>query len=129
MFQFKPKIAGESGRSMIEMLGVLAVIGVLSIGGIYGYRIAIAKYKANEAAQLVSMAAMEMEVAATTHSQATKKPDLPEDAPVSVSVVDHSGKNNVAIKVDFGDDVRACKQFLQMYQNSSDFAVSSKCEN
>ena len=27
----------ESGRSMVEMLGVLAVIGVLSIGGIAGY--------------------------------------------------------------------------------------------
>ena len=27
----------ESGRSMVEMLGVLAIIGVLSIGGIAGY--------------------------------------------------------------------------------------------
>ena len=26
----------ESGRSMIEMLGVLAIIGVLSVGGIQG---------------------------------------------------------------------------------------------
>ena len=26
----------ESGRSMVEMLGVLAIIGVLSIGGIAG---------------------------------------------------------------------------------------------
>ena len=29
----------ESGRSMIEMLGVLAIIGVLSVGGIAGYSI------------------------------------------------------------------------------------------
>ena len=28
----------ESGRSMVEMLGVLAIIGVLSIGGIAGYK-------------------------------------------------------------------------------------------
>lgn len=27
----------EKGRSMIEMLGVLAIIGVLSVGGIAGY--------------------------------------------------------------------------------------------
>ena len=27
----------DSGRSMIEMLGVLAIIGVLSVGGIAGY--------------------------------------------------------------------------------------------
>ena len=31
----------ESGRSMVEMLGVLAIIGVLSVGGIAGYRMAM----------------------------------------------------------------------------------------
>ena len=29
----------ESGRSMVEMLGVLAIIGVFSVGGIAGYTI------------------------------------------------------------------------------------------
>ena len=38
----------ESGRSMVEMLGTLAIIGVLSIGGIVGYNYAINKYRANE---------------------------------------------------------------------------------
>lgn len=38
----------ESGRSMIEMLGVLAIIGVLSIGGIAGYSKAMAKHKINK---------------------------------------------------------------------------------
>ena len=38
----------ELGRSMIEMLGVLAIIGVLSIGAIQGYRYAFNKYNANE---------------------------------------------------------------------------------
>ena len=33
---FKKEI-NQSGRSMIEMLGVLAIIGVLSVGGIAGY--------------------------------------------------------------------------------------------
>ncbi|MBQ8671083.1 MAG: prepilin-type N-terminal cleavage/methylation domain-containing protein [Alphaproteobacteria bacterium] len=33
----------ESGRSMIEMLGVLAIIGVLSVGGIAGYSKAMQK--------------------------------------------------------------------------------------
>ena len=35
----------ESGRSMVEMLGVLAIIGVLSVGGIAGYSQAMAKFK------------------------------------------------------------------------------------
>ena len=47
----------ENGRSMIEMLGVLAIIGVLSVGGIYGYTVAMRKYKANEIAQTLSMLA------------------------------------------------------------------------
>lgn len=37
----------ESGRSMVEMLGVLAIIGVLSIGGIAGYSMAMNRYRAN----------------------------------------------------------------------------------
>ena len=37
-----------SGRSMIEMLGVLAIIGVLSIGGLAGYSKAMEKFKINK---------------------------------------------------------------------------------
>ncbi|MBQ9089545.1 MAG: hypothetical protein IJY58_00640, partial [Alphaproteobacteria bacterium] len=44
---FKQKTA-ETGRSMVEILGVLAIIGVLSIGGIYGYSFAMDKYRAND---------------------------------------------------------------------------------
>ena len=40
--------SAEYGRSMVEMLGVLAVIGVLSVGGIMGYRYAMDKYRAND---------------------------------------------------------------------------------
>ncbi len=36
-----------SGRSMVEMLGVLAIIGVLSIGALNGFRYAMDKQKAN----------------------------------------------------------------------------------
>lgn len=37
----------ERGRSMIEMLGVLAIIGVLTVGGVAGYTKAINKYRIN----------------------------------------------------------------------------------
>ena len=37
----------QFGRSMIEMLGVLAIVGVLVIGGVWGYRKAVTKYLAN----------------------------------------------------------------------------------
>ena len=39
----------ESGRSMVEMLGVLAIVGVLSVGGIAGYSQAMSKFKVTKA--------------------------------------------------------------------------------
>ncbi len=36
------------GRSMVEMLGVLAIIGVLSVGAMSGYAKAMEKYKLNK---------------------------------------------------------------------------------
>ncbi len=41
----------ETGRSMIEMLGVLAIAGILSVGGIAGFSKAMAKYKAIKTAE------------------------------------------------------------------------------
>ncbi len=41
----------QSGRSMVEMLGVLAIIGVLSVGAIAGYSKAMMKYKLNKHAE------------------------------------------------------------------------------
>jgi len=41
-------IKNESGRSMVEMLGVLAIVGVLTVGAIAGYSTAVTNYKANE---------------------------------------------------------------------------------
>lgn len=45
----------ESGRSMIEMLGVLAIVGVLSVGGIAGYSKAMAKFKTNKVIDQINM--------------------------------------------------------------------------
>ncbi|MBQ8558266.1 MAG: hypothetical protein IJ440_05700 [Alphaproteobacteria bacterium] len=44
----------DSGRSMVEMLGVLAIIGVLSVGGIAGYTMAMNRYRANEVVDMAN---------------------------------------------------------------------------
>ncbi len=46
--------AVSSGRSMIEMLGVLAIIGVLSVGGIAGYSKAMEKIHVNKIVNMIS---------------------------------------------------------------------------
>lgn len=50
MFQKK----SEQGRSMVEILGVLAIIGVLSIGGIAGYTLSMRRHRANHIIDLAS---------------------------------------------------------------------------
>ncbi len=47
----------QSGRSMIEMLGVLAIIGVLSVGGIAGYSKAMTKYRVNKTIEQITLIA------------------------------------------------------------------------
>ena len=56
MRNFKIK-NNQSGRSMIEMLGVLAIIGVLSVGGIAGYSKAMQKYRINKTIEQITLIA------------------------------------------------------------------------
>ena len=50
----------ESGRSMTEMLGTLAIIGVLSIGGIAGYSYGMDKYRANQTMRDISLRTVDL---------------------------------------------------------------------
>ncbi|MBR3501348.1 MAG: hypothetical protein IKO06_00385 [Alphaproteobacteria bacterium] len=49
------EIKNQNGRSMIEMLGVLAIIGVLSVGGIAGYSKAMTKYRINKTIEQITL--------------------------------------------------------------------------
>ena len=56
----------QTGRSMLEMLGVLAIIGVLSVGAIMGFRQAMNRHKANVILNDVSLAFEELATHETT---------------------------------------------------------------
>ena len=60
------KKTDQSGRSMVEMLGVLAIIGVLSVGGISGYSKAMAKFKLTKAQDQITMLLMNIRTAYAT---------------------------------------------------------------
>ncbi len=49
----------QSGRSMIEMLGVLAIVGILSAGGIAGYSMAMQNHKTNALIEKVQLIAQQ----------------------------------------------------------------------
>ncbi len=65
----------ESGRSMVEMLGVLAIIGVLSVGGIAGYTTAMNKHRAN---QILNGASVRAIVISTQIQRGSAAPTLGE---------------------------------------------------
>ena len=48
----------QSGRSMVEMLGVLAIIGVLSVGGIAGYSLSMRRHRANQIVDVMAKYAL-----------------------------------------------------------------------
>lgn len=50
----------ETGRSMVEMIGVLAIVGVLSISGIAGYSYAMDRYRANETVRNISLRTVDL---------------------------------------------------------------------
>ena len=58
---------------MVEMLGVLAIIGVLSVGGIAGYSKAMAKYKTTQTLDQLTMLVANIR---TAFSSATSYEDL-----------------------------------------------------
>ncbi len=51
----------DKGRSMVEMLGVLAIIGVLSAGGLAGYSKAMFKHRMNETINITTRALQKIE--------------------------------------------------------------------
>ncbi len=66
--------SAEKGRSIVELLGVLTVIGVVSIAGITGYRNAMQKYAANQIVGEVNLVRSEMQMAMERDSKAINMP-------------------------------------------------------
>ncbi len=63
----------QSGRSMVEMMGVIALVGLLSIGGIYGYRQAHNAYRATALRDIVLQGKLAVETAKRGATENTLK--------------------------------------------------------
>ena len=66
------KKENNSGRSMVEMLAVLALAGIITIGGLAGFGTAIKKMKANDITEVIALAS----AYALTHNVTITKRDI-----------------------------------------------------
>ena len=79
MREKKKKTENQSGRSMIEMLGVLAIIGVLSVGGLAGYNMAMRRVRLNRFIEELQLtAADQAEKYALSSNYVGTAPDMKE---------------------------------------------------
>ena len=142
------KKKNESGRSMVEMLGVLAIIGVLSIGGIAGYTMSMRRHRANmilDAANKYALvvygachqAFMNGDIEDIMHCRPTHVPTLENsdighvaDAEIGYSSIGRSsttGDEFIMISVDFRDQAvcKAAKSMVKHEQNPGCTGASS----
>ena len=123
-------IKKESGRSMIEILGVLAIIGVLSVGGIYGYTIAMRRYKANEIAHVASMLytaahsanggdgdCIDLSTTSLTKNPAGVSIEMVADATVDGS------KTIIHLQINDSDEDAICKQIHNLLPQNAEYDI------
>ena len=115
----------ESGRSMVEMLGVLAIIGVLSIGGIMGYSYAMDKYRANQTINDIMLRSVDL----LNHVSNGRTPDLSEwqdeETLYPIDVERNNSLGQYAIVVE-NVPSRVCKMIGDSLKGQADIYVGSE---
>lgn len=111
------KTYNETGRSMVETLGVLAIIGVLSVGGIMGYSYGMDKYRANETVQGVFLRAVDLMTQTTQGKELSLAgwEDEKTRYPISLSEV---GNNKISLQVS-GMPTRVCQMVGDVMKNTA----------
>ncbi|MBR5130598.1 MAG: hypothetical protein IKV03_05180 [Alphaproteobacteria bacterium] len=76
MYSISPiNTSNEQGRSMVEIIGILVIVGVLSIGGIVGYNYGMDKYRSNQAINNISLRGVDI-IARTQNGEDITEDDL-----------------------------------------------------
>ena len=113
----------ESGRSMVEIIGMLAVAGVLSIGGIMGYKYAIDKSKANRIMKDVELAYVATSSANQKDGGLTEYTDALSGYPTFTErLIDEDFQTDIVLVKNVPESV--CDKILEMTE-SSDWVVSA----
>ena len=115
----------QSGRSMVEMLGVLAVIGVLSIGGILGYRHAVDKTTANRLMKDVETAYVSVNAGVNRKAGVLTKVDFKPSSGYPMwteLIVDEDFRSDIILAKNVSESV--CDMVLDMTENTQ-WVISS----
>ncbi len=91
----------QSGRSMIEMLGVLAIIAVLSIGGIVGYKLAMNYYQADQIANEINLMRNDLKVKYALGNEELLLGDPYDDTPADEDYTGHLSTQYDRYPVDY----------------------------
>ena len=121
----------QFGRSMIEMIGVLAVIGILSLGGMLAYSIAMTYYRANQTIHDVMLRGSNVPMMWETYNTANRPAeytfvDLGNTNPVSYAVETKSEPVGQAFlyRVVVSDVPEAvCKRIISMQPTDIDLIM------
>ena len=117
-------LSAESGRSMVEMLGVLAIIGVLSIGAVAGYKFALNKFRANEIINELNARALSVSAQMLSATTPYESDEVIEDGFGNTLAVGYSAESAVSSQnPDYfeitinGIPSEVCTQILRDYEN------------
>ena len=112
----------QCGRSMIEMLGVLAIIGVLSVGGIAGYSKAMMKFKINKTAQQITEIATNIQ---TLYAQQKNYNGLTNETAIQMGVIPDEivMLDNIEMKYYIRDALGGNVEILENWYDDKVFGV------
>ena len=110
----------EQGRSLTEMLGVLAVIGILSIGAVVGYKYAGDKITANRIYNDIKLAYMDIHTSHNVPYQWTQSAFRPDSGYTLFVRRDKSA--NDFVRVDMVDE-GVCSRLLELANDGKEMTL------
>lgn len=113
------KLNMEQGRSMVETLSILAIIGVLSLGGVQVYKVSMNRHIANELLNEAFKRATVLATKAATNQKIDNDAirEFPNSAEAKRFSVHHEGKQFTLSTTGVDEDV--CKQMQNMVGSES----------
>lgn len=107
----------EKGRSMVEMLGALTIVGVLSVGGIAGYSYGMDKYYAGQTVQAVSLRAVDLMTQSSQGKTLSLAAWEEEETRYPIALVE-TGEDKVALQVG-NMSTRVCQMVGDIMKNTA----------